>query len=48
LKINTPVSELFAAPYLELLELPLISYVYVKQIENILPLSRGLGQGKVT
>jgi hypothetical protein len=36
----------FAAPYLEFPELSLISYV--KPMEKILPLSPGLGQGKLT
>jgi hypothetical protein len=34
-------------PYLELPELSLIPYVKVKPMENILPLSLGLGQGKL-
>jgi hypothetical protein len=37
---------LFAAPYLELPELSLISYV--KTMENVLPLSPELEQGKLT
>jgi hypothetical protein len=37
---------IFAAPYLGFPELSLISYV--KSIEKILPLSPGLGKGKLT
>jgi hypothetical protein len=43
---HCPSLGLFAASYLELLELSLISYV--KPMENILPLSPGLVQGKLT
>jgi hypothetical protein len=43
---HCPSSGLRAPPYLELPELSLISYV--KPMENILPLSPGLGQGKLT
>jgi hypothetical protein len=43
---HCPSLGLFAAPYLELPELSLI--FYVKPMENILPLSPGLGQGKLT
>jgi hypothetical protein len=43
---HCPSSGLFAAPYLEFPELSFISYV--KPIEKVLPLSPGLGQGKLT
>jgi hypothetical protein len=43
---HCPSLGLLAAPYLELQELSLISYV--KPMENVLPLSPGLGQGKLT
>jgi hypothetical protein len=43
---HCPSPGLFTAPYLEFPELALISYV--KPIEKILPLSPGLGQGKLT
>jgi hypothetical protein len=43
---HCPSQRLFAATYLELPGLSLISYV--KPMENILPLSPGLGQGKLT
>jgi hypothetical protein len=41
-----PSPGLFTAPYVELPELSLISYV--KPMENILPLSPGLGKGELT
>jgi hypothetical protein len=43
---HCPSPGLFAAPYLEIPELSLTSYV--KPMENILPSSTGLGQGKLT
>jgi hypothetical protein len=42
---HCPSPGLFAAPYLEL---PELSFSCVKSIENILLLSPGLGQGKLT
>jgi hypothetical protein len=45
---HCPGPGLFAALYLELPELSLISYVKVKPMENVLPLSPGMGQGKLT
>jgi hypothetical protein len=43
---HCPSPGLFAVPYLELPELAFISYV--KPMENILPLSSELRQGKLT